>query len=50
MKIALLYHFMHPDDVVSAIHFDGLAQDLAKKNWSVEALPCNSGCRNESKK
>ncbi len=48
-RVAFLYHFMHPDDVVSALHLDGLAQDLAAKGWQVEALPCNRGCRNEEK-
>ena len=48
-RIAILYHYMYPDDVVSAIHFDGLAQDLAACGWEVEALPCNRGCHNEKK-
>jgi glycosyltransferase involved in cell wall biosynthesis len=47
-RAAILYHFMHPDDVVSAVHFDGLAQDLAAKGWQVEAFPCNRGCRDET--
>jgi colanic acid biosynthesis glycosyl transferase WcaI len=48
-KIAVLYHYMHPDDVVSAHHFDGLAQGLAARGWDVEALPSNRGCRDETK-
>ena len=48
-RIAILYHYMYPDDVVSAIHFDGLAQDLAANGWEVEALPCNRGCHDEKK-
>lgn len=47
-RLAVLYHFMHPDDVVSALHFDGFAQDLAAMGWEVEAISCNRGCRNES--
>ena len=47
--MAILYHFMYPDDVVSALHLDGLAQDLAAKGWQVEALPCNRGCRDETR-
>lgn len=39
---------MYPDDVVSAHHFDGLAQELASHGWEVEALPCNRGCRDET--
>lgn len=41
---------MYPDDVVSAHHLDGLAQDLFKQGWDVEALPCNRGCRDETRK
>lgn len=48
-KITILYHYMHPDDVVSSMHLDGLAQDLVKKGWEVEAFPCNRGCRNQNK-
>ena len=48
-RVAILHHFMYPDDVVSALHLDGLAQDLAAKGWQVEALPCNRGCRDETK-
>ena len=46
-RISILYHFMYPDDVVSAHHLDGLAVDLVSKGWDVEALPCNRGCRDE---
>ena len=48
-RVAILHHFMHPDDVVSALLLDGLAQDLAAKGWQVEALPCNRGCRDETR-
>lgn len=48
-RVAILYHYMHPDDVVSAHHLDGLAADLAAKGWDVEALPCNRGCRDEKR-
>jgi hypothetical protein len=48
-RAAILYHFMYPDDVVSAIHLDGLAQDLANAGWEIEAFPCNRGCRDEPK-
>lgn len=49
LRVSILYHYMYPDDVVSALHLDGLAQDLAAKGWEVEALPCNRGCRDETK-
>jgi glycosyltransferase involved in cell wall biosynthesis len=45
--VLVLYHYMHPDDVVSARHFDDLAADLAAAGWSVEARPCRRGCRDE---
>lgn len=45
-KIAILYHFFYPDDVVSARHFSDLAEGLAAAGWEVEVLPCNRGCRN----
>jgi colanic acid biosynthesis glycosyl transferase WcaI len=47
-RIRVLYHYMHPDDVVSARHFDGLAEGLAARGWDVEAMPANRGCRDES--
>ena len=47
-KITVLYHYMHPDDVVSARHFDGLCEGLVKRGWQVEAMPSNRGCRDET--
>lgn len=48
-RVSILYHYMYPDDVVSALHLHDLAQDLVAKGWEVEALPCNRGCRDETK-
>src|SRR5258707_15844183 len=48
-RIAVLYHYFYPDDVVSARHFGDLCTDLAERGWEVEALPCNRGCRDERK-
>jgi colanic acid biosynthesis glycosyl transferase WcaI len=45
-KIAILYHFFYPDDVVSARHFSDLAEALAASGWEVEVLPSNRSCRN----
>jgi colanic acid biosynthesis glycosyl transferase WcaI len=45
-KVAILYHFFYPDDVVSARHFSDLAEGLAQAGWEVEVLPSNRGCRN----
>jgi glycosyltransferase involved in cell wall biosynthesis len=47
-KVTVLYHYFHPDDVVSARHFDGLCRGLADRGWDVLARPCNRGCRDES--
>jgi colanic acid biosynthesis glycosyl transferase WcaI len=48
--VAVLYHYMHPDDVVSARHFDGLCEGLAERGWDVTAMPSNRGCRDESRR
>ena len=47
-KVTVLYHYFHPDDVVSARHFDGLCRGLAERGWDVLVRPCNRGCRDES--
>lgn len=44
----LLYHFFHPDDVVSARLFSDLAAGLVDRGWRVTAVPCDRGCRDES--
>jgi glycosyltransferase involved in cell wall biosynthesis len=47
--VTVLYHYFYPDDVVSARHFEDFCQGLAARGWQVEAMPCNRGCRDESK-
>jgi colanic acid biosynthesis glycosyl transferase WcaI len=47
-KICILYHFFHPDDVVSARHFSDLAEGFAAAGWDVEVQPSNRACRNQS--
>jgi glycosyltransferase involved in cell wall biosynthesis len=42
--VAVLYHYLHPDDVVSARHLGDFCVDLASRGWDVEALPCNRSC------
>ena len=44
----VLYHYYYPDDVVSATHLTQLCEGLAQRGWSVTAMPCNRGCRNEA--
>lgn len=46
--VTLLYHYFHPDDVVSARQFSDLAEGLAARGWSVTAMPATRGCRDES--
>lgn len=43
-RLAILYHFLHPDDVISAQLFSLLATDLAERGWEVEALCSNRSC------
>ncbi len=44
----ILYHYLHPDDVVSARHLSDLAAGLAARGWAVTGVACNRGCRDES--
>lgn len=46
--MAVLYHFFHPDDVVSARQFTDLCADLQARGWDVEAMPCNRSCHKEN--
>ncbi len=43
-RIAVLYHFFHPDDVISARIMSEFCLDLHARGWQVEALPCNRSC------
>jgi colanic acid biosynthesis glycosyl transferase WcaI len=49
-RALVLYHFFHPDDVVSSRHFSDMAAGLAEHGWQVIARPSNRSCRNESRK
>jgi len=40
---------MYPDDVVSALHFDQLGEDLVKYGWKVDGFPSNRSCRARNK-
>lgn len=44
--VGVLYHFFHPDDVVSARIFSEFCADLAARGWEVTAWPCNRACHN----
>ncbi|HBY58611.1 MAG TPA: hypothetical protein DEH78_02235 [Solibacterales bacterium] len=45
----VLYHYLYPDDVVSAVHLTELCTGLADRGWEVVASACNRACRDESK-
>src|SRR5690242_17462692 len=47
-RALVLYHYFHPDDVVSSTHVSELAEGLVQRGWHVTAMPCNRGCRDES--
>lgn len=40
-RLLVLYHFFHPDQVVSARIFSDLAEEQARRGWEVTALTCN---------
>ena len=43
-RLLVLYHFLPPDDVVSAQVFGGLCEGLAARGWDVVARPSNRSC------
>jgi colanic acid biosynthesis glycosyl transferase WcaI len=49
-RVLLVYHFFHPDDVVSAQHFSDLAQDLNARGWQVTALTSDRSCRDPQRR
>jgi glycosyltransferase involved in cell wall biosynthesis len=46
----ILYHFFHPDDVVSARHFSDFAEELVKRGWRVTVLTSNRYCRHPKRR
>ncbi|HEV2276060.1 MAG TPA: glycosyltransferase family 4 protein [Acidobacteriaceae bacterium] len=48
--IAVLYQFFPPDDVVSAVLFGELCEELADRGWQVSAFPCAWSSRDESER
>src|SRR5580658_136376 len=49
-KALVLHHYMHPDDVVSAVLVTDLCVELVRRGWEVKAMPGNRSCRHESLK
>lgn len=48
--VLILYHYFHPDNVISSQHLTQFGQELQKRNWQVLAMPCNRSCRDNTKK
>jgi colanic acid biosynthesis glycosyl transferase WcaI len=46
-KAVVLYHFLPPDEVVSAVLFGELSASLVEEGWEVTAFPSNRSIRNE---
>jgi colanic acid biosynthesis glycosyl transferase WcaI len=44
MSLLLLYHFFHPDDVISARLYSDIAEELRKQGWDVLAMPSVRSC------
>lgn len=48
-SITLLYHYFHPDDVVSAKLFSDIAEDMAKRGDKVTVITSNRFCHHPDK-
>lgn len=44
-SVDVYYHFLPPDDVVSARHFGDLAHGLKERGWNVRVFASNRTCR-----
>jgi colanic acid biosynthesis glycosyl transferase WcaI len=49
-SIILLYHYFHPDDVVSARLFSDLAEQFTHNGFDVTAMPSNRSCHDTNTK
>lgn len=47
-RIILLYHYFHPDDVISARLFSDIALTMVKKKWDVTAMPSIRSCHHDA--
>jgi len=46
-SLLVLYHYLHPDDVVSSVIFSQLCTGLAERGWRVAGIAGNRGHRDE---
>jgi glycosyltransferase involved in cell wall biosynthesis len=49
-RLLVLYHFFHPDQVVSARIFTDFAAEQARRGWEVTALTCNRSHGDEAQR
>lgn len=47
-RLILLYHYFHPDDVISARLYSDLAQSMSQQGWDVTAMPSIRSCHNDA--
>lgn len=47
-RLILLYHYFHPDDVISARLYSDLAQAMSHRGWDVTAMPSIRSCHNDA--
>jgi len=45
MRALVFYHYLYPDDVISAVHFSDLCQGLVERGWEVTGYCCTRSCR-----
>jgi glycosyltransferase involved in cell wall biosynthesis len=47
-RLILLYHYFHPDDVISARLYSDLAEEMTARGWDVTAMPANRSCHQDT--
>ena len=47
-QLILLYHYFHPDDVISARLYSDLAEEMSRRGWGVTAMPAIRSCHQDA--
>ena len=47
-RLILLYHYFHPDDVISARLYSDLAVAMTERGWDVTAMPAIRSCHTDA--
>lgn len=47
-RLILLYHYFHPDDVISARLYSDLAVEMTNRGWHVTAMPAIRSCHSDA--